>query len=196
MFSLKKIYIFWCQNTLSILFNLPSCATVQNIFHAVEFGLCSNISNFLVNACLVGLALNISDNTQSYRVLRVLHINKHILQTKVILVGIMNKNIILCNAILANLNNFKLMAIHYKSLIPILAKNHRFAILKNNCSLCSYISIRDLCVSTVIEDYTVYKHLHYRSALMLRSPYHYLLIEGKLRIQTASKECTTRAKDK
>ena len=110
--------------------------------------------------------------------------------------SIVNKDIILCYAVLAYSHDPESHSVKNESLVAVLSEYHLFAMAQNNGPVCTELSVRDKLMCTVIEDDAVGKHLHHRASVMLCGSYHDLRRELELRVKTAREESSLCSENK
>ena len=131
---------------------------------------CLNLLNLSLYCIVVSRCVNITDNAESNReAVIVAHQGKLQLQCIVLAVSIVNKDIFLCDTVLANLYDLQPEAILNKTELAILTENQRFAMLYVDSILCTTSLIINRLVCSVVEDNAVLKNLANCCALVVVS---------------------------
>ena len=153
-----------------------------------------NLFDLLSNGSLVGRSLHVADNAESNReTMLIVHHGKLQLQGVVLAVGIMNKDILLRYAVLANLHHLQAEALLNKTILVVLAEDERLAVFHVDGILLSSLTLVDRVVGSVVEDYAVLQNLANRSSLVLLCSLQNLHCAGSVGCHGTGKEMSSRS---
>lgn len=153
--------------------------------------------NLSLYALVVCRSLYVADYTESYReAITIAHESELELEGIVLTVCIMHEDILLCDAVLTNLDNLKTEAFLHQTELSVLTEDQWLAMLHIDSILSTTCTIIYRSVSTVIEDNAVLEYLNHRSTLMCISSLQYL--DGMLAVSSnsTSEEMATSAEAK
>ena len=121
-----------------------------------------------MNSLVVGWSLNIADNAKSYReAMLVVHHGELELQGVVLAMGIVYENVLLCYAVLTNLDHLQAEAFLNKAILVVLAKDKRLTVTHIDGILLTAVLVVNRVVASIVEYDTVLQYLTNRSSLVL-----------------------------
>ena len=150
------------------LFHFPNVVGFEELHEVVVFLLTLHLFDLLSNGSLIGRSLYVADYTESHwESMLVVHHGELQLQGVVLTVSVVNEDVLLCDAILADLHYLQTEALLHKTELVVLTEDQRLAVLHVDGVLLSALALVDRVVNTVVEDNAVLQNLAYRSTLML-----------------------------
>ncbi len=121
-----------------------------------------------MNSLVVCRSLNIADDTKGYReTMLIVHHSKLQLQGVVLAMCVVYEDVLLGNAILANLNHLQSETFLNETILVVLTEYKRLSMLYIDSVLLSALLIIYRVVAAVVEDDAVLQDLTYRSTLVL-----------------------------
>ena len=147
--------------------------------------------NLCGNGVVIGGSFNVTDNAQCYgESVAVTHQGKLKLQGVVVAVSIMYKDILECDAVLANLYNLKAESLLNQSELIVLTEYQGLSVLNIDGVLGAALLIINCIVCAVVEDYAVLQDLAYRCTLVVVSSLEDIYCAGSIGGNGAGKEMT------
>ena len=119
-----------------------------------------------MNGIVVSRSFHIADNAECNREVWTFHQGKLQLQGIVHAVGIVDEDILLCNAVFTEFHDFQTEAFLHQSVFIVLAEEHRFAMLQVDGILGTVFLLGHGVMRTVVEDDAVLQNLANGSALV------------------------------
>ena len=139
----------------------PGRTASQKIIHTFDFCSLLDSLNLFLHSCVVGWSLDRSYNSKSYRIFRISHISKHILDSGIRFISIMNEDIFFRDSVFSEINSLESPAtLKYQALVIIFTKNHRLTLFKYQSPVVSNLFLGNNVVDSVIEYNTILKYFN------------------------------------
>ena len=163
------------------LFHFPSITREEEILQGTLWLLALDVLDLLLDSLIVGHGLNVADHSESdwklvgstsIAVWRVAHHSELEVEGRIGLLGVMNEEILLCDAVLADGHWLDVPAIEDETLIAVLTIDHWLAMLEKDGLVGTDSRIGDELVDAIGKDDTVTELLDDSCTLVLGSSYH------------------------
>ena len=152
------------------LLNFPNVVCLEEFGKRVILLLGLHLFYLCFNCIIISGSIYIADHTQGYReAIAIAHQGKFQLQGIVLAFGVVNKNIVNGNAILANFNNLQSETFLGKSILVVLSENQRLTMLYIDSVLGTTCLVVDAIMGSMIKDDTILHNFAHRSTLMIVS---------------------------
>jgi len=149
------------------LLNLPDVVGLEEFGEVVILLCCLDFFYLLVDGIVISRSFDIADDTECYgETIAITHEGELELEGVVLTVSIVNEDILLCDAVLAYLDNLQSKAFLHQSELAVLTEDEGFAVLNVDGVLGSACLVIDSSMSAIVEDNAVLQHLYDRSALV------------------------------
>ena len=180
-----------------LLFYFPDVVGFQELSKVVILLGGFDLFNLCGYGVIIGGSLNVADNAQCYgESVAVTHQGELELQGVVLAVGIVYKDILQCDAVLANLYNLKAESLLNQSKLIVLTEYQGLSVLNVDGVLGTTLLVIDCIVSTVVEYHAVLQNLTYGCALVIVSGLEDIHCAGSIGGNGAGKEMTACAEAK
>ena len=149
------------------LIDRPGRTAVQQVVHAVDLRVGLLVFDDLVKAVVEGRGFHVADNTDGDGEMRRHHVCQHHVDTRVFGGLVVDENVLLGDAVFANLHHFKLVAVEADTLIAVLTEDKRLAVDALHLHVVADILAGDVLMHTVGEDHAVLQDLGHGDAIVL-----------------------------
>lgn len=176
------------------LLDLPNIVSLKEFGEVVVLLLLRDLINLRPNSVIVGGSLDIPDDTESDGEVRSLHERKLKLESVILTMRVMDKDIVNGDTILTNLDYFETKAFLHQAKLLVLAKDERLAVLNiDGVELASLTAI-DRVVCAIVEDDAVLENFANRGSFVLICCLENLNCAGGIRGHSACEEMPASAK--
>ncbi len=149
------------------LFDRPSGAAVQEVVHVLDLRVGLLVFDDLVKAVVEGRSLHVADDADGDGEMRRHHVCQHHVNTRVFSGLVVDEEVLLGDAVLADGDHFKLVAIQTDTLVAVLTEDERLAMDALHLHVVADILASDVLVHAVGEDHAVLQDLGHGDAVML-----------------------------
>ena len=145
----------------------PGRTAVQQVVHALDLRVGLLVFDDLVKAVVEGRGFHVADDADGDGEMRRHHVCQHHVDTRVLGGLVVDENVLLGDAVFANLHHFKLVAVQADTLVAVLTKDERLAVDALHLHVVTNVLAGDVLMHAVGEDHAVLQDLGHGDAIVL-----------------------------
>ena len=145
----------------------PSRAAVEQVVHVLDLRVGLLVFNDLVKAVVEGRGLHVADDTDGDGEMRRHHVCQHHVDTRVLSGLVVDEDVLLGDAVLADGDHFKFVAIEADTLIAVLTEDERLAVYALHLHVVADVLASDVFVNAIRENHAVLQDLGHGDAVVL-----------------------------
>jgi len=145
----------------------PGRTAVQQVVHALDLRVGLFVFNDLHEAVVEGRGFHVADDADGDGEMRRHHVCQHHVDTRVFGGLVVDENVLLGDAVLANLHHFKLVAIEADTFVAVLTEDKRLAVDALHLHVVADVLAGNIFVHAVGENHAVLQDLSHGDAVVL-----------------------------
>ncbi len=131
------------------LLDVPCGAAVQQVVHAVDLRDGLFLFDDLIKAVVEGRGFHIADDTDGNREMRRCHVGKHHVEARVFEGLVVDEDILLSDAVLANGDHFELVTVQADTFVAVLAEDQGLTVDALHLHVVADVTTGDVLMHTV-----------------------------------------------
>ena len=149
------------------LFNVPGGTAVEQVIHVMDLGGGLFVGDDLVKAVVEGRGFHIADDADGDREMRRCHVGEHHVEASVLDGLIVDQDVLLSDAVLADGDHFELVTVQADTLVTVLAEDQRLTMDALHLHVLADVLAGNVLVHAIGENHAVLQDLGHGDAIVV-----------------------------